>query len=87
MRRARLRVRLGVRLGLGLAMGLGACRPASYGKDVQVLVPTDPPSDGPGAAPSGPSPRVHRPAEGVQVLVPHDEVTPRGVVKQVPGER
>lgn len=66
---------------IGLLLGTAACRPASYGKDIEVVVPTSSPSDGPDATPPGPRGRVLFPAEGVEVRVPHDEVTPRGVHK------
>jgi len=62
---------------------LGACRPASYDKDVKVEVPNTSPSDGPGAAP-GPRTRVLYPDDSVQVRVPHEEVLPRGVKEKGP---
>jgi len=67
----------GLAIVAGLALGIVACRPASYEKDVQVKVPTDSPSDGPGAEPSA---RVLYPDETVvQVKVPKNEPLPRGV--------
>ncbi len=62
---------------------LGACRPASYEKDVKVEVPKSSPSDGPGAAP-GPRSRVLYPGDSVEILVPYEEVLPRGVKQKGP---
>ena len=62
---------------------LGGCRPASYEKDVTVEVPRSSPSDGPDAAP-GPRTRVLYPDDSVEILVPYEEVLPRGVKKKGP---
>lgn len=75
------------RVLLGVLLGASACRPASYEKDVRVMVPVSPPSDGPSAEPPAPRGRVHRPAEDVRVMVPYDEVMPRGLEKATAGGR
>ncbi|MEM9455444.1 MAG: hypothetical protein AAGF11_14775 [Myxococcota bacterium] len=71
----------------GGLLGASACRPASYEKDVRVMVPVSPPSDGPGAEPPAPRGRVLYPAQDVRVVVPYDEVMPRGLDKATVGGR
>lgn len=65
-----------------MVLASAGCRPASYGKDVVVVVPSDTPSDGPEAEPPGPRARVLYPAYEIQVMVPADQIMPRGIKRK-----